>query len=81
MLAQGEEEKQSVSTLTPPKYPNIISTEAHSVVLEVVWVLGAQTRGFVGRGQSITSACSGRVIVAGTASCSGVYLESESGER
>lgn len=78
MLAQGEEEKQSVSTLTSP---NIISTEAHSVVLEVVWVLGAQTRGFVGRGQSITSACSGRVIVAGTASCSGVYLESESGER
>lgn len=78
MLAQGEEEKQSVSTLTSP---NIISTEAHSVVLEVVWVLGAQTRGFVGRGQSITSVCSSRVIVAGTASCSGVYLESESGER
>lgn len=51
------------------------------MVLEVVWVLGAQTRDFVGRGQSITSVCSGRVIVAGTASCSGVYLESESGER
>lgn len=51
------------------------------MVLEVVWVLGAQTRDFVGQGQSITSVCSSRVIVAGTASCSGVYLESESGER